>query len=124
MLVCNRNPFAFVDFCHEPLSALFSNSTSCTRKAVATYVTQASSRYANNSAILFWELSNENNALVDGFFANSTIACDPTHGTPVHRTDADNFDTAEMIATHRWLVGLIKAEDPGSLVNAGFSMPR
>jgi hypothetical protein len=118
------NPFAIADLCSEPLSALFNSTNSCSRQRAGEFVAQASSRYANNSAILFWELSNENNALVDGYLANSTVACDPAHGTPSHRTDADNFDSAQMIATHSWLAAIIKKSDPGSLVNTGQSMPR
>lgn len=72
------------------------------------------------------ELSNENNALVDGWFANSSAGCDPTgaKGTPLHRSDADNFDTAQMIATHAWLAQKIRAADPGRLINSGNSLPR
>jgi hypothetical protein len=77
---------------------------------------------------LLWnrELSNENNALVDGWFANSSAGCDPSgsKGTPLHRSDADNFDTAQMIATHAWLAEKIRAADPGRLVNSGNSLPR
>jgi hypothetical protein len=118
------NPFAIADLCNEPLSALFNGTNSCSRQRAREFVAQASSRYANNSAILFWELSNENNALVDGYLANSTVACDAAHGTPSHRSDADNFDSAQMIATHSWLATIIKRSDPGTLVNTGQSMPR
>ena len=109
------NPFAIADLCDEPLSALFNNGTdSCSRRQAGQLVAQAAERYRNDPAILFWELSNENNALVDGYFANSTTACDPAHGTPAFRTDADNFDSSQMIATHAWLTTMIKKADPGS----------
>ena len=72
------------------------------------------------------ELSNENNALVDGWFANSSAGCDPSgsKGTPLRRSDADNFDTTQMIATHAWLAEKIRGADPGRLVNSGNSLPR
>ena len=118
------NAFAFADLCSEPLSALFNGSDTCTRRAARDFVTQAALRYASSDEILFWEISNENNALVDGWFANATTACDPLRGTPSHRSDADNFDTAQMIATHAWLAELVRAADPGRLVNSGNSLPR
>lgn len=127
------NPFAFADLCGEPLAALYNRSyagaraagaASCTRAAAAEYVAQAVARYAGSAAILFWELSNENNALVDGFMDGSTVACDPAHGTPARRTDRDNFDTAQMVETFGWLAATIRRADPSRLVNAGTSMPR
>jgi hypothetical protein len=118
------NPFAFADLCREPLAALFNGSASCAREAATEYVTQAVRRYANSSAVLFWELSNENNALVDGFLNGSTVACNPNRGTPSHRTDADNFDTQQMVDTFGWLAEAIQLADPGRLVNTGTSMPR
>lgn len=48
------NPFAFADLCGEPLSALFNGSETCTRRAVADYVTQAARRYSAADEILFW----------------------------------------------------------------------
>ena len=73
------NPFAFADLCHEPLSALYNGSRgSCARDAAERYVAQITARYANSSAILFWELSNENNALVDGFVNGSVVGCSPS----------------------------------------------
>lgn len=123
------NPFAIVDNCHEPLSFLFdrnagSNSTlTCSRQLASDYITNLVTRYANSTAILFWELSNENNALVDGYLANSTVACDRSRGTPAHRTDSDNFDSKQMIETHEWMAGLVLQADPGSLVSSGQSMP-
>ena len=48
------NPFAFADLCGEPLSALFNGSDTCTRHAVAEYVTQAARRYSSADEILFW----------------------------------------------------------------------
>ena len=118
------NPFAFADLCHEPLSALYNGSRSCTRDAAERYVAQITARYADSSAILFWELSNENNALVDGFLNGSVVGCSSERGTPPHRTDADNFDTAQMLDTFGWLAGVIRRADPRRLVNAGTSMPR
>lgn len=118
------NIFAFADLCHEPLGALFNGSDSCARRAAGDYVSQAAARYRAEPAILFWELSNENNALVDGWFANSSVSCVPMQGTPAHRSDADNFDSAEMIATHSWLSARIRAADPGRLVASGHSFPR
>jgi hypothetical protein len=122
------NPFAFADHCNEPLAALYdsgyADGASCTRMTAQDYITQAVSRHANSSAVLFWELSNENNALVDGFMNGSTVACDPSRGTPAYRTDQDNFDTAQMVQTFGWFASLIRGADPGRLVNAGTSMPR
>ena len=118
------NPFAFADFCHEPLAELYGNTSSCTRQTVVRYVTQIVQRYADSPAILFWELSNENNALVDGFMNGSKVACDPARGTPPHRTDRDNFDTAQMLQTFGWLSSIIRRTDASRLINAGTSMPR
>lgn len=118
------NIVAFADLCNEPLGALFNGSDSCSRRAVGEYVSQAAQRYRHEPAILFWELYNENNALVDGWMNGSAVACAPGESTPSHRTDADNFDTAQMIATHAWLAEKIRAADPGRLINAGSSMPR
>ena len=126
------NPFAFADLCNEPLAALYDKdhnapraAISCTRQAASSYATQVVQRYATSPAILFWELSNENNALVDGFMNGSTAACDPERGTPPRRTDEDNFDTAQMVDTFGWLADAIRRADPARrLVNAGTSMPR
>lgn len=118
------NPFAFADFCHEPVAALYNGSDSCTRRTVSEYTTQAVRRLGNSSAILFWELSNENNALVDGFMNGSRVACNPAHGTPERRTDRDNFDTQQMVETFGWLASTIRRVDPSRLVNADTSMPR
>ena len=70
------NVFAFADLCREPLSALFNATTAstagCTRAAVRSYVTQAVTRCRNSSAVLFWEVGNEWNALADGHAMTST----------------------------------------------------
>lgn len=68
------NAFAFADLCGEPLSALFNGTESCTRSMAVKFVTEAATRFRGNPAVLLWELSNENNALVDGWFANATTA--------------------------------------------------
>lgn len=118
------NVFAFADLCGEPLSALFNGSDSCARRTAAKFVSEAGGRYRGADEILFWELSNENNALVDGYFANASTGCNPAHGTPGRRTDLDNFDTGQMIATHAWLAAKLRAADPGRLINTGSSLPR
>jgi hypothetical protein len=118
------NIFAFADLCHEPLGAFFNGTDSCARRSAAQYITQAVARYKSHPAILFWELSNENSALVDGWFANSTHDCVAGRGTPDRRTDADNFDTAQMVATHSWLAAAIRRHDPSRLISSGHGMPR
>jgi hypothetical protein len=124
------NPFAFADLCKEPLAALYnktygsSKAPSCARETARNYTYQVVRRYETSPAIWFWELSNENNALVDGFMNGSVVACSPARGTPTHRTDADNFDTAQMVDTFGWLASVIRTADARRLVNSGTSMPR
>jgi Cellulase (glycosyl hydrolase family 5) len=117
------NVFTFSDAVGEPLSALWDEG-SRSRRLLDRWTTELVTRYAENTTILFWELSNEFNLLADLDLQNSTSGCAPSMGTPAFRTRADNFSTDMLIELQTDRVKAIKAIDKNHLVEAGNAAPR
>ncbi|MBI2378909.1 MAG: hypothetical protein HYV07_33245 [Deltaproteobacteria bacterium] len=139
------NLFLFPDLANEPVSRLFTPG-SATRRLAEQYVTDVVTRYADDDAILFWEIGNELNLNADLDMSSCDVcagtatpnACGglaPSLGTPCRRTALDSFYSCDscrgqsgvaqdLPAFTASIASLIHAIDPTRRVSTGHAYPR
>ena len=99
----------------ENYNDLVLNTSSQSYNLTVTYFTEFVKRYRNRTSILFWELDNELNYLVDLSSINSKKACGIS----------TCFNTDQMVSFNTRLQSLIHNLDPlGRPVSSGFGAPR
>ena len=98
---------------------------SAARALLFEYAQELATRYRDDPAILFWELTNEINLAADLDYGSRTDSHIATHmGTPAARSAADNFTSDEMATLVADLATFMKSIDPYHLVSPGYSRPR
>ena len=120
------NPFMFADLAGDPLSELFSNSTSTSSNMLKEYVGKFVGRYQHSPSVFAWEIGNENNLRIDLDFGRLNMSeIDTSQGTPTHRSRADNVSTANLVEFQHRVAAWIKAADKhGHPISTGHSTPR
>lgn len=99
----------------EGMNALIQDSSSQSRELSRRYVRDVTSRYKNQSTILFWELTNELN--IPTAIPQTRDACDPRGRSGCFDTESLALFTAEMVAEIRQL-------DAVRPISSGFTAPR
>lgn len=94
---------------NETFKQYMTDAGSQTRAMVFAYATDFVARYANSSAVLFWELGNELNLFWD--------KCFPTAGNMFRMQDGLGF-------VHDYRNVVLAADPHKRIVNTGFSAPR
>jgi hypothetical protein len=103
--------FTFADAFSEPAGVVFDEQLgpSAARNAMEAFAVAYATRYATSSAVVAFELGNENNLLWD---LNQTqqqdSICVPC-GSPPFRTSADNISTAAGVVVQARLASLVAA---------------
>lgn len=107
-------PYAWIDTFNETGGQVFDvDRESPAREAMIDYTTKIVHRYAASPVIVAWELGNEYNLIVDLSMASQSQFCiAPSKGTPLARTDADNFTTSQYMVFQQLLVTTIRQSDP------------
>ena len=98
---------------NESVNDFVLNETSVSRRVALQYFNDLVTRYASNPSILFWELGNELNLMVN----LPAPHCDPAEQC---------FNTDQMVALTESLVAAVNNADPSSNrpISSGFSAPR
>ncbi len=125
--VINWNLYLFPDMANECVQDMLTNPDSRSRQYLWLYTHQLVSRYKDEPAVLFWELTNEMNLLADLEFMSPYGRSDlnPVHeGTAFMRLRRDHFTTEQMIPFLREWAQFIRQIDPNHLIGSGFSAPR
>ena len=121
------NHFSFVDVCHETMSQLMRNTSSCSYQRAQEFVQTIVQRYAVKYApqIKAWEIGNELNLLIDLNMTQQQPSIAPALGTPLKRTALDNFTTVDMMRfQHTVADKWIRPFGPHFLISSGHAFPR
>lgn len=116
------------DLAHESLHDFVCNPHSRSREMFEQWLRDLVGRYRDDPTILFWELPNEMNLVIDlrpqfpeGMLKWSHPQLMPG---PVVRDASNNITSEELAAFFREITLLIKSLDPNHLVGTGCSIPR
>jgi hypothetical protein len=113
------NAAQFPAMAGETTADLVRNPQSESWRLLRSYASQFINRYANRRTILFYELTNELNLLVD---LDHPGRCREVRD---ERCGAlGNFSTEEMVSFVSRFAKLVKDADPSRLVSSGFTVPR
>ncbi|MCW5934952.1 MAG: cellulase family glycosylhydrolase [Fimbriimonadia bacterium] len=121
------NHYLFPDMAGETVQDFLTRPHSRSRQFLNLYTRQFVSRYRDESAILFWEMTNELNLQADLAFMRPDGWGDlnaPSLGTPLKRLARDNFTTDQMVPFMRDWARQIRRLDPNHLIASGYSSPR
>lgn len=121
------NLYLFPDMANECVQDMLTNPDSRSRQYLWLYTHQLVSRYKDEPAILFWELTNEMNlgADLEFMFPYGRSDLNPVHeGTAFMRLRRDNFTTEQMIPFLREWARFVRSIDRNHLISSGFSAPR
>jgi len=125
--VIHWNHYLFPDMAGECVQDMLENPDSRSHQLLWLYTRQLVSRYRDEPAVLFWELTNEMNLQADLEFMRpdgwSELNAVDEGAAPV-RTRRDNFTTEQMIPFIREWAKLVRKIDPNHLLSSGFSAPR
>lgn len=121
------NIYLFPDMAGETVQDLLTNADSKSRQYLDLYVSQIVTRYRNEPAVLFWEITNELDLGADlafmrpyGFAELNAVE----QGAAPMRVRRDNYTTAQMIGHIGEIASLIRKLDPNHLIGAGYCLPR
>lgn len=104
----------------ETLGELIRNPDSKSWKLLSSYVTDFITRYRGRRTILFYELTNELNLLVD---IDNVSRCNRMRSEEQCKISS-NFSTDDLIEFTRRYATLIRGLDGTRLISSGFSVPR
>jgi len=121
----------WADFGDESLHEFATNPYSQGRTLLNDWIKELVSRYKDCETILFWEIGNEQNNIMDlhaadGVLKPKKLGPSTTHlvTEPAVRDARNNISADELAAFTRETVNLIKSIDQKHLVSTGFSKPR
>jgi hypothetical protein len=111
------------DYFGESLEA-WGNSSSKTRGAMRSFISELMARFGNDPLIVGWEFSNEANTYADLPGNGRFYPIDTSKGTPRTRSGSGEVVSRDLLAGVEVFARLVAAGSPGRLVSAGFDMPR
>ncbi len=101
---------------NDTVATFVRDPNAASRRLLAQFIRDFTSRYKERQTILFYEMGNEMNLLADLDERKRNCRREPCVW--------GNFTTADMNEFARDTVGLIKSSDPSRPVTSGYSLPR